>query len=61
MKNLDLMGVQELDAKEIMETDGGLFGIDDIIIGGLVVGATISLANNFGDFLDGISDGWNAV
>ena len=22
MKNLDLMGVQELDAKEIMETDG---------------------------------------
>ncbi len=23
MKNLDLMGVQELDAKEIMETDGG--------------------------------------
>ncbi len=55
------MGVQELDAKEIMETDGGLFGIDDIIIGGLVVGATISLANNFGDFLDGISDGWNAV
>lgn len=41
MKNLENYGVQELDAKEISKTEGGVFGLDDYLIG-IAVGATVA-------------------
>ena len=59
-ENFDLqkMGLKELSVGEQKEIDGGLFGIDDVIIG-IAVAATISFIDNFGDVREGLSDGWN--
>jgi len=50
MKNLENYGVVSLDAKEIKETEGGLFGIDDValIVLGLIflAGAIIHRCND---------------
>ncbi len=56
MKNLENYGVQEMNAMEIRNTDGGVLGWDDFIVGTalLVVGAIIT---DWDDFKAGISGG----
>jgi len=51
MKKLDLneYGVQEMNAEEMRETEGGFIPI----LIGLGVGLTISFCNNFGEFVSG--------
>ena len=48
MKNLENYGVQEMNAREIKETDGGDFGL-----GIAIAGALIYLYNEGGDFVEG--------
>jgi len=57
MKNLQNYDVHELSIIEQKKIDGGLFGLDDLIIGAalLVVGDII---NNWDDFKTGISGGY---
>ncbi|MBL4746441.1 MAG: hypothetical protein JKY08_08735 [Flavobacteriaceae bacterium] len=56
MKNLENYGVQEMGSKESKNINGGIFGIDDLIIGVtlLVVGAIIT---DWDGFKAGISGG----
>ena len=56
MKNLNLnnYGVQEMNAEEMRENNGGL--LDPISIG-IFVGLVVSFCNNFGDFRNGLKDG----
>lgn len=59
MKSLENYGVQELNATEIRNTDGGAMVWDDILVL-LGIALVVSLVDNFGDAIDGASDGWNA-
>jgi len=52
MKNLENYGVQEMNAKELREVDGGVFGVDDIIA---IAGAVIYLYNEGSDFVAGFN------
>ena len=49
IKNLENYGVLEMNAKEIRATEGGFFGLDDLLIGVtlLVVGGIIDDWDNF--------------
>ena len=58
MKNLENYGVQELNAQEIKETDGGVLGIDDIIAG-IIIGAAIAIINDCDNFTDGFFSAFN--
>ncbi len=49
MKNLENYGVQELDAMEARSVDGGIFGIDDLIIGALLGWAMSQDLDDLGD------------
>ena len=53
MKNLENYGVQELNAKEIRETDGGIIGLDDILIG-LVIAVGTVIVNDWDNFEAGL-------
>jgi len=55
MKNLKNFGVQEMNAKEIRETDGGVLGWDDALA---IIGAAIYIYNEGGDFVDGFSSAY---
>ncbi len=57
MKNLENYGVQTLNAQEIRETEGGLFGIDDLTVLaiGLIIVAATAIVNDWDDFKTGIS------
>lgn len=44
MKNLELVGVQEMNTLEMRETDGGVVGIVTILIWGIVTGIAITVA-----------------
>ena len=52
MKNLENNGVQELNTREKISIDGGLFGIDDLLIG-LAIGAGLAIINDWDDFKKG--------
>ena len=56
MKNLDLnsFGVQEMDAKAMEEANGGVFGIDDLIIG-CAVAAFAAIVNDWDNFERGLT------
>lgn len=56
MKNFDLTSysVQEMDAKEIEKVDGGIFGIDDLIIG-CAVAAFAAIVNDWDNFERGLT------
>ncbi|MBX2897310.1 MAG: hypothetical protein KF763_17835 [Cyclobacteriaceae bacterium] len=57
MKHNDLVldiSLNELDSDECREINGGLFGIDDIIIG-IVVGAAIEVMSDWDNFKAGLS------
>lgn len=58
MKNLNALGVQEMDALEMKRTDGGFFGIDDILIG-LTIAAGAAIINDWDDFKDGFASAFN--
>ncbi len=58
MKNLENYGVQEMNASEIKEIDGGVFGWDDILIG-IAIAAGASIINDWDDFKDGFSTAFN--
>ena len=54
MRNLEIYGVQELNAREIRETDGGLFGLDDMLIG-ITVAVVAGVIADWDNFKIGIS------
>tara|TARA_R110002096_G_scaffold184679_2_gene363269 strand:+ start:1178 stop:1354 length:177 start_codon:yes stop_codon:yes gene_type:complete len=54
MKNLQNFGVQELSAKEIKQTDGGIFGLDDLIVGCLIA-VVVGVVNDWDNFKIGLS------
>lgn len=54
MENLEKLGVLELKKKEIKLTNGGILGIDDIIVG-VVVGATLAIISDWENFKAGLS------
>ncbi len=58
MKNLENYGVQEMNASEIKEIDGGVFGWDDILIG-IAIAAGAAIINDWDDFKDGFSTAFN--
>ncbi len=52
MKNLENYRIVELNNSEIIETEGGIFGLDDAFIAGVAVGA---VAGYFiGETIDGV-------
>ena len=58
MEHLDLeqLGVQEMNAREIKETDGGFL---QIIAGAIAIaGAIIYIYNNADDFVEGFNEGY---
>jgi len=54
MKNLDLnnFGVQEMNAGEMRETDGGIL-IESLLLG-IAAGLVVSFCDNFGEFVSGV-------
>jgi lactobin A/cerein 7B family class IIb bacteriocin len=56
MNNLEMksFGVQELDAEEVVNVDGGWWQL-----GIAVAGALIYIYNEGGDFIDGVVQGFN--
>ena len=52
--SLQNLGVQEMNAMEITETEGGFFGFDDIIVG-VVVGGAIAVISDWENFKAGLS------
>lgn len=62
MKKLETIqpNFAELNAKELQEINGGVFGIDDVIIG-LVVAAGAAIINDWDGFKAGFKKGWNAA
>ena len=56
--NLEQMGVQELNAREIKETDGGVIGADDLLLAlGLFTAGLIF--SDWANFKQGFIDGIN--
>jgi hypothetical protein len=53
MKDLELMGVQEMDSEQLKVNGGWLAGFL------AVAGAAIYVYNNWDDFADGFHDGYN--
>ncbi len=60
MKNLELnaLGVQEMNIKEKRMIEGGVFGIDDILVG-LAIAAGAAIINDWDDFKDGFASAFN--
>ena len=58
MKKLENYGTQELCTTEMRETEGGIFGIDDILIG-IAIAAGAAIINDWDDFKDGFSTAFN--
>ena len=58
--NLEQIGVQELTTVENREIDGGLFGVDDLILiaAGALLGAL--LTQDLDDLGDAFMEGYNA-
>lgn len=56
MKNLQNFGVQELNAKETREIEGGIFGLDDLAaLGiGLTIAAAVEIMGDWEHFKDGL-------
>jgi hypothetical protein len=56
--NLENLNLVELNAQEVENTDGGLFGFDDVAYAALCfIGAGI--VNNWSDIKHGAHDAWN--
>lgn len=57
MKNLQNFGVQELNTQEIKETEGGIFGIDDLaaLAIGLTLVAATEIIGDWEHFKDGLA------
>jgi hypothetical protein len=55
--NLDNLNLVELNAQEVEETEGGLFGIDDGAIA-LSIAVGVLLIENWPDIKKGLHDGW---
>lgn len=53
MKNLDELGVQEMDVREMKEENGGFWWL----LAGALVGA--ALTQDLDDLGEAFSDGWN--
>jgi len=58
MKNLENYGVIEMNTQEIKETDGGIFGLDDILIG-IAIAAGAAIINDWDDFKKGVATAFN--
>jgi hypothetical protein len=57
MKNFDIYGVRELNAREVKETEGGLFGLDDLaaLAIGLTLVAATEIIGDWEHFKDGLA------
>jgi len=60
MENLKKINIQELTKDEIENINGGLFGIDDLILA-LVAGTILAVLDDLDGFADGVSSGFNAT
>jgi len=60
MKNLENYGVLEMNTKEIKETDGGIFGIDDAIILGAIALTLAVLNTDWDKAADDFKRGYNS-
>ena len=63
IKNLDVYGVQELDAKEMRETDGGIGFLEWLALaylGTLAVEAMIDGQKCVDDFIEGFNSAYNS-
>lgn len=56
--NLEKLNLVEMSSQEVKEVDGGLFGIDDLIIG-VLIGVAVQIMADWENFEAGISG--NAV
>jgi hypothetical protein len=56
MKNLENYGILELNAQEIKEINGGIFGWDDVLVG-LAIAAGAAIINDWDNFKKGF---WSA-
>lgn len=56
MKDFDfkVSGIQELSDKKLKEYNGGLFGIDDFLVG-VAIGAAIAIINDWDNFERGLT------
>ena len=54
--NLEQLGVQEMDAKEVKGTEGGIPPFWLGVLGGVVAAAIVSIDS----IVEGAVDGWNA-
>jgi hypothetical protein len=52
--NLEKLNLVELNAQEVQETEGGLFGWDDLVIG-VLVGAAVQIMNDWENFEAGLN------
>ena len=52
--DLDCFGVKEITKNELREIDGGVFGIDDLILT-IAAGAVIAVINDWDNFERGLS------
>ena len=54
MKNLNEMNLVSLNKNEISKTNGGIFGIDDFLVG-VAVGAVIAIIDDWDNFEAGLT------
>ena len=61
MKNLENYGVQSLSTEEVKKTEGGIFGLDDALVLGIVALGITILNTDWDEVGDSISRGWNSL
>lgn len=54
MENLEKYGIQVLDRNEVNKTNGGVFGIDDFLVG-VAVAAVVAIITDWDDFKSGFA------
>ncbi len=52
--DLKMPGVQELGREELREVDGGIFGIDDFLVG-VAIAAVVAIVNDWDNFERGLT------
>ncbi|WP_298140233.1 hypothetical protein [Flavobacterium sp.] len=52
--NLENLNLVELNAQEVKETEGGLFGLDDLVVG-VLVGAAVQIMGDWENFEAGLN------
>lgn len=58
MKNLEILEVHEINLKEKKEIEGGVLGIDDILVG-LAIAAGAAIINDWDGFKEGFASAFD--